>query len=244
MTDCAVIRDDLAEHAVGSLGGERRRAVDSHLAACAGCRKEWGQLADGAAVAGLFPHPAEPPAELEDRVMAAIQRAAGRRHRSRGTRAALAVAAAVALLSGLLAVAMAGRVQRLEDATASARRRANVAAREFQEVLEESGGATPILAAPLEGPGEAGGRGLLFDARRDRDFVFVLVGGLPAENGPHRAYLTSPSERRLAVGRLTPKSPGQLSRSRFFGNLSGYRHLVVVDRTGQTVLTGSFAISS
>jgi hypothetical protein len=156
----------------------------------------------------------------------------------------LAAAAALALLSGVVAVAMAGRAERLEDAAASARRDAEAAAQEFQEVLEESGGATPILAAPLEGSGQAGGRALLFDARRELDFVVVIVGGLPTGGGPYRAYLISPAERRLAVGRLTPEAPGQLSRSRFFGNLSGYRQLVVVDRTGQTVLTGSFAVSS
>jgi Putative zinc-finger len=242
--DCAVIREDLGEHAVGTLAGDRRQDVESHLAWCAGCRKEAGHLEDGATAAGLSVPPVDPPPELEDRVVTAVQRAAGRRLRSRGTRSVLAAAAAVALLSGVVAVAMAGRVERLEDAAASARRDAEAAAGEFQEVLEESGGATPILAAPLEGSGQAGGRALLFDARRERDFVVVIVGGLPADVGPYRAYLVSPAERRLAVGRLTPEAPGQLSRTRFFGNLSGYRHLVVVDRTGQTVLTGSFAVSS
>jgi hypothetical protein len=242
--DCAVIREDLGEHAVDTLAGDRRQEVESHLAWCAGCRKEAGHLEDGAAAAGLSVPPVDPPPELEDRVVTAVQRAAGRRLRSRGTRSVLAAAAAVALLSGVVAVAMAGRVERLEDAAASARRDAEAAAGEFQEVLEESGGATPILAAPLEGSGQAGGRALLFDARRERDFVVVIVGGLPADVGPYRAYLVSPAERRLAVGRLTPEAPGQLSRTRFFGNLSGYRHLVVVDRTGQTVLTGSFAVSS
>jgi hypothetical protein len=242
--ECAVIREDLAERAVGVLSGDRLHEVEAHLAWCAGCRKEAGQLADGATGAGLTVPPVEPPRDLEDRIVASVVRAAGRRHRSRGTRAALILAAAVALLSGVMAVAMAGRVERLEDAAASARSEAESAAEEFQEVLEEAGGATPILAAPLEGQGQAGGRALLFDARRERDFVVVIVGGLPGEGGPYRAYLISPSERRLTVGRLTPKAPGQLSRSRLFESLSGYRDLVVVDRYGQSVLTGSFAISS
>jgi anti-sigma factor RsiW len=242
--DCAVIRQDLGEHVVGTLPRDRRQVLEAHLAWCAGCRKEAGELADGAAAAGFLVPAVDPPPELEDRVVIAVQQAAGRRQRSRGTRTVLAAAAAVALLSGVVAVAMAGRVQRLEDAAVSARQDAEAAAREFQEVLEESGGAAPILAAPLEGSGQAGGRALLFDARRDRDVVVVIVGGLPAGGGPYRAYLISPAERRLAVGRLTPEAPGQVSRSRFFGNLSGYRQLVVVDRTGQTVLAGSFAVSS
>jgi hypothetical protein len=242
--ECAVIRTELAERAVGTLPADRLQEVEAHLAWCAGCRKEAAQLADGAAGAGLAVSPVEPPPELEDHVVATVARAAGRRQRSRGTRVAVILAAAVAVLSGVMAVAMAGRVERLEDAAASARRDAEAAAEEFQEVLEEAGGATPILAAPLDGPGQAGGRALLFDARRERDFVVVIVGGLPTEGDPYRAYLISPSERRLTVGRLTPKAPGQLSRSRLFESLSGYRDLVVVDRSGQSVLTGSFAISS
>lgn len=242
--DCTVVREDLAEHSVGTLSGERRLDVDDHLRWCAGCRKELGQLSDGAAAAGLSVAPVEPPPELEDRVVAAIHRAAGHRYRSHGARVALAAAAAVALLFGILAVAMAGRVQRLEDAAATARQRTNAAAQEFQEVLEDVAGQTPILSAPLEGPGDAGGRALLFDARRDRDSVAVIVGGLPGEDGPYRAFLVSPSDRRLSVGRLSPDAPGQLSRLRFFRDLSGYGDLVVLDRNGQTVLSGSFTISS
>lgn len=242
MMECAVIRDELAEHAVGALTADRRREVEAHLAWCAGCRKEAGQLADGAAVAAVSVA-AEPPDPLEDRVVGTVRRAAGRRHRTRGTRVALAVAAGVALLSGGLAVAMAGRVQRLEVVAASAREDADRTAREFQDVLEEVGGQTPILAAPLDGSGHAGGRALLFDAIRDRDFVVLIVGGLPRPDGPYLAYLLSPGERRLSVGRLNPSVPGQLERHRFFRDLTGYRQMVVVDRNGHTVLTGSFAIS-
>jgi hypothetical protein len=240
--DCTDVREELPEHAIGTLAADRRAEVDAHLAWCAGCRKEAEQLADGAAVAGLASG-ADVPAGLEGGVVTSVRRAAGRRPRSRGARVGLAVAAAVALVSGGLAVAMAGRVERLEDAAASARDEAERTGREFQEVLEEVGGQTPILAAPLEGAGDAGGRALLFDAITDRDFVVVIVGGLPRSDGPYLAYLLSPGERRLSVGRLNPSVPGQLERHRFFRDLAGYRQLVVVDRGGETVLTGSFAIS-
>ena len=240
--DCTVVREELPEHAIGTLAADRRAEVDAHLAWCAGCRKEAEQLADGAAVAGLA-SAGDVPTGLEAGVVNSVRRAAGRRPRSRGARVGLAVAAAIALLSGGLAVAMAGRVERLEDEAASARDEAERTGREFQEVLEEVGGQTPILAAPLDGAGDAGGRALLFDAIRDRDFVVLIVGGLPRSDGPYLAYLLSPSERRLSVGRLNPSVPGQLERHRFFRDLAGYRELVVVDRAGQTVLTGSFAIS-
>jgi hypothetical protein len=241
--ECASVRDELGEYAVGTLEPARRQEVEAHLASCAGCRKEAGQLAEGAALVGLATA-ARPPPDLEERVVEAVRRSVGRARRPWSARAALAVAAVVALVSGTLAVAMAGRVERLEDAATTARSEAESSATAFQEVLEEVGGRTPILAAPLRGPGEAGGRALLFNAIRDRDFVVVIVGGLSPSGGPYQAYLVSPGERRLTVGRLSSEAPGQLSRTRLFRDLSGYRHLVVVDRAGQTVLTGQFAVSS
>jgi hypothetical protein len=244
MMECTIVREDLGEYTLGSLGSDRRAAVKEHLAWCAGCRKETAQLAEGAAVVGLAEGPAAPPPDLEDRVVGAIRRAASSRSRPRGARVVLAAAAAVALVSGTLAIAMAGRVGRLQDAAATAREDADRAAREFQDVLEDVGGQAPTLAAPLEGPGEAGGRALLFDAVRERDFVVVIVGGLPTSGEPYRAYLVSPGERRLTVGRLSYEAPGQISRTRLFRDLSGYRDLVVVDRAGQTVLSGQFAVSS
>ncbi len=236
---CAEVRDLLPQHALGVLPADRRRAVDEHLAWCAGCRKESAELADGAAVAALA-SPVAPPADLGDRVVRAVARAAGRERR-RGPRVAMVVAAAVALASVGLAGALAGRVQRLEDAAATARDRADRAAGRFAEVLEDVGGATPVLSAPLEGQGDAGGRALLFDAPQARDFALVVAGGLPRSGEPYLAYLVSPSGRRLEIGRLRATGPGQLSRYRFFADLAAARDLVVVDRTGRTVLTAEFS---
>lgn len=243
MMECTTVRDELGEHALGTLDPDRRRQVDLHLASCAGCRKEAGELADGTALVGLAAA-ADPPPELEGRVVEAVRAASGRARRPRGARVLMAVAAVVAVVSGTLAVAMAGRVERLQDEASTARSDAERSATAFQEVLEEVGGQTPILAAPLDGAGEGGGRGLLFDAVRGRDFVVVIVGGLSPSAAPYRAYLVSPGERRLSVGRLSSEAPGQLSRTRLFRDLSGYGDLVVVDRAGQTVLTGRFAVSS
>jgi hypothetical protein len=157
---------------------------------------------------------------------------------------AAALAAAVAVASIGVAVAMAGRVERLEDAAATARGRAEAAAGEFQEVLEDLGGQAPILGAPLEPPdgGQAGGRALLFDtAEGTQDFAVVIVGGLPQEGEPYRAYLMSPAGNRLAVGRLVPSAEGQLARYRFFfDDVSRYREILVLDRSGQTALEGTF----
>ena len=100
-----------------------------------------------------------------------------------------------------------------------------------------------MLSAPLEAPeGDAGGRALLFDAPQARDFALVVAGGLRSGE-PYLAYLVSPSGRRLEIGRLRATGPGQLSRYRFFADLAAARDLVVVDRTGRTVLTAEFSLA-
>jgi hypothetical protein len=244
--ECREVRELLPEHALGVLPERDRAAVDRHLAWCAGCRKEARELAEGAeAVVSTIPWP-EPPAELEDRVVRSVARDAGRSRR-RTPYAAAALAAAVAAASIGVAVAMAGRVERLEDAAAGARGRAEAAAAEFENVLEELSGQTPILSAPLEPPdgGQAGGRALLFDTTEGtQDFAVVIVGGLAREGQPYRAYLTSTAGNRIAVGRLVPSAEGQLARYRFFfEDLSRYRTILVLDGAGQTALEGTFTSS-
>jgi anti-sigma factor RsiW len=238
--DCAVLREDLAEHVLGVLPPERHRLVSSHVAGCAGCRKEAGELAEGAAVLALSA-PADPPLALEDRVVAALTRGAARERR-RGPRVAVLIAAAVAVASAGVVGALAGRVQRLESAAATARERAEAAANRFAEVLEDVGGATPVLSEPLRPiAGAAGGRAILYDAEQGRDFALVVVGGLPSSGEPYLAFLMSPSGRRLELGRLRPSSSGEHSRYRFFGDLSGARDVVVVDASGRTVLRATFS---
>lgn len=240
--DCALVREDLAEHVLGVLPPERHRLVLNHVAGCAGCRKEAGELAEGAAVLALSA-PADPPLALEDRVVAALTRGAARERR-RGPRVAVLIAAAVAVASAGVVGALAGRVQRLESAAATARERAEAAADRFAEVLEDVGGATPVLSAPLRpiagAAGAAGGRAILYDAEQGRDFALVVVGGLPSSGEPYLAFLMSPSGRRLELGRLRPSSSGEHSRYRFFGDLSGARDVVVVDASGRTVLRATF----
>jgi hypothetical protein len=232
--DCQGVREDLAEHVVGVLPPARRRAVSDHLRWCAGCRKEAGDLAEGAAVLALS-GPADPPVGLEGRIVGSVaRRNAGERRR--GPRVAVILAAAVAVASVGFVGAMAGRVRRAEDAAATARGRAEAAGDRFADVLEEVG-ASPVMSLPLTGAlGDAGGRALLYDAREGRDFALVIVGGLPQAGEPYLAYLVSPSGRRMDVGRLRPSGDGQLSRYRFFADLSAARDLVVVDAAGRTVL--------
>lgn len=241
--DCTAARELLAEHALGTLEEDRRRFVDRHLEWCAGCRKEMGELAEGAAVVVTALAPAEPPADLENRVVGAIKEAASHRGRARRPRAGLVAAVVAALMAmGAVgwAVAMTGRVSQLQDAAGSA----EVRARQFENVLRDiliEADAGRILSADLVGVGDAagGGRGIVFDSPGGIDWALVLAGGLPKEEGPYRAYLTIGGQRHR-VGRLSRSSPGEVAVYRIFSSdVSEARWVSIRDRLGNTVLRGS-----
>jgi putative zinc finger protein len=243
--DCPAVRQLLAEYVLGTLEEDRRRVVERHLEWCAGCRKEMAELAEGAAAVVTALAPAEPPVGLEDRVVGAIKDAADRRDRRQRPGVGLVAAGVAALVAvGAFgwAVAMNGRVTELQDAVGSAQ----VRAREFEKVLREiliEADDGRILSADLVGIGDAagGGRGILFDSPGGLDWALVITGGLPPEDGPYLAYVTTGGQRHR-LGRLSPSSPGELAVYRIFSqDVSGAHWISVRDRSGQTVLRGSVA---
>jgi hypothetical protein len=246
--DCPAVRELLAEHVLGTLDEDRRRFVDRHLEWCAGCRKEMAQLAEGATVVASALIPAEPPPGLEDRVVAAINEAAGRRERRRRPRLGLAAARVAALMAVgavSLAMATAGRVTELQQSARSAEDRA----RQFEKVLlgilmEADDGR--ILSADLLGVGGAagGGRGIIFDSPGGTDWALVIAGGLSPENGPYQAYVTTGGERQR-LGRLSPSSPGEMAAYRIFSrDVSGAHWVSVRNGSGDTVLRGIVSATS
>jgi len=240
--DCTAVRELLAEHVLGALEEDRRRFVDRHLEWCAGCRKEMGELAEGAAVVGTALPLAEPPGDLEDRVVGAIKVAASRRGPARRPRVGLVAAAAAAIVvMGALgwAVAMTGRLSELENAAVTAQDRAKQFETVLREILREADDGR-ILSADLVRVGNAvgGGSGIVFDSPGGLDWALVLAGGLPRDDGPYRAYLTIGGQRQR-VGRLSPSSPGEVAVYRIFSNdVSEARWVSVRDRSGKTVLRG------
>lgn len=95
---CREARERAPELALGGLAGTERAEVLDHLARCAGCRAEVGELAEIADLLPSLAPEAEPPAGFESRVISAM-RGDGRRARLRRAATALSAAAAAAIVS-------------------------------------------------------------------------------------------------------------------------------------------------
>jgi hypothetical protein len=232
------VRELLPEWAVGVLPPRDRSLVREHLAWCAGCRHESGELADGASGVALATEAPEPPPELEDRVVREVTSAAGRRP-SRAARAGVLIAASLALLVGGLAGVMAERFR--EPGPGVAAGRAERSLDEFEQLLSAVGAGDRVLTAPLVavGGGEGSGRAVVYDSPGSEDFAVVVVGGLRRTDGPYWATIQA-GGGAMGIGRLEQAEPGQLAAYRLFSErISGYRELSVQDRRGEVVLTGT-----
>lgn len=238
--DCPHVREMLPEYALGTLRAGDVPWVRDHLTACAGCRKEAAELMEGVEAAALLAGPAEPPPELEDRVVRAVVRAAGRRSQRRRAPVAGLLAAALLLSLGWGA-AMAGRAERMGDEAETARRAAAEAAREFGLFVEDlSGEGVREAALRSTSSSAAGGRAIVFDSDVPgaSDWALVIVGGLPEDEGPYRAKLRGEGGS-VRVGRLWPSAEGRLAAYALFGAIPGDQEdVVVLDEDGAVVLRG------
>lgn len=72
------IADDLALYALGTLEGDERAAVETHLRDCSACRNELERLRGDAALLAFSASGARPPARSRDRLLAAVAREAKR----------------------------------------------------------------------------------------------------------------------------------------------------------------------
>jgi hypothetical protein len=237
--DCPDVRQHLADHALGTLPDEDRRAVEAHLRWCAGCRKEVAELAEGAALVGHALPPASPPPLLRERIVRSIAAVSERSTRSRGPIAAALVAAAMAVGAFGWAVATTARAQRLEEAAQTASQRAERFEGVVTELLRDAGEGR-VLSGPLEPlPGRrGGGRAIVFDSPGGYDWALIIAGDLAGEDGPYKAVLLGGGRNR--VGRLEPSSPGELAVYRYFArDVSRVRTVTVRDAAGRAVLLGT-----
>lgn len=252
---CLAVRELLAEHALGVLGQRDAGSVDRHLEWCAACRKEAGELQRAAATLAFSVAPAEPAAELEDRVVDAVRTAAGRRAAAprRSRVAAAAVLAAMLALSGLgWGAVMAGRNARLEDRYRDALEDRDIANRNFAALIAQLEGADPanvVELADLMSPRQrvGGGDALVLLSPSSDDVALVTFTGLNRihdDRLPVEVWLEgdgAPAERIGRVEVLDTDGGGGVTRW-FVQSLRSFDSVVIRDANGKTLLHGGLTV--
>jgi hypothetical protein len=254
--NCTTVRDLLAEHALGALPGGDEATVDRHLAWCAACRKEAGELERASATLAFAVVPHDPPVELEDRVVQDVRAAAAARARRpasnpRRTRLTLvaAFAAMLAVLGTGWGAVMANRAARSDRVARAEAIKSQSAIERFEEVIRAAEFSDPenqVFLATLSPTKRAGGGGsaLTLVSPTIVDMAIVLVDGVPAatrELLPFTVRLRGPAGV-VTVGRLDKDGlddSGAGTVTGEFADLTGYDTVVVRDARGRVVLSGS-----
>jgi anti-sigma factor RsiW len=167
---CDEVREQLADHLLGTLQPDMDAAVRRHLRGCAACRAEMAILADGVSTLAAASHDVTPPAELRRRVVEVLndewsdqERVASRRRvASRAWQVAAAVTFGVAIAWAAIATITAFGLR--EEAG------------RYSSFLDALGG-EDIHAAEFRaaGPEELEGDVVVYESERGMSWVVVLV---------------------------------------------------------------------
>jgi hypothetical protein len=188
---CEAASELAPELALGVAAGEERAEALDHLATCATCRQEVGELSEVADELLMLAPIQEPPAGFESRVLTRIATRPSRRRAAR--RVALRVAAPLAAALATAAVLFAA----FDDDRDLAGR--------YRDTLAEADGKY-FQAAPLEAPGGVRA-GVAFGYEGDPSWVMVVVD--PGHRGADYAgELVTVSGRRVPLRgfRLDPST--------------------------------------
>lgn len=247
---CVPVRSRLTERSLGALTVKEQAEVDRHLAWCAACRKESNELDAAAASLVYALAPQEPSPELEEQVVAAVQRAGtgGRTatHR-RGRMVIAATVAAMMAVAGLgFGAVMAGRAARFRDQaiTSSVQNRgAQAAFRQLLSSMEFSDPRNSVEMGDLVavGGGSASGTATTLLAPSSQDLAIVTVSSLRLDPRrlPLQVYLMG-QRRKLLVGSITNLDSGGSAHvaAQMDADLSFFDQVVVRDANGTVVLRG------
>lgn len=187
---CDEMREQLAEHLLGTLDEVTDTAVRRHLRGCSGCRAEASALAKGVGTFARAAHDVEPPEDLRDRVLSVLEEewvatppAATPRRRVRATRSAVAVALVASLAWGAISTV---RAARLEGA-----------AERYEAFLAVLGG-EDVRVGELKstGPQEFRGSVVIYDSKVGQSWVLVLSRA-PGWEGAANVTLLANDDARI-----------------------------------------------
>jgi predicted anti-sigma-YlaC factor YlaD len=202
--NCEYVRDQLAEHLLGTLGPEQELAVRGHLRGCGDCRRELLTLEEGLSTFARATHQASPPEPLRERVLGVLEedRADRPARRRRFTPALVLQAAVVVVLAGALSW---GSLATIHAGHLSAQ------AGRYQSFLSALGG-RDVRVGTLQATGSqvAEGSAILYDSDVGQSWALVLVRA-PGMSGDARVILSTSSGRTIELRTLTFSSDGEAS---------------------------------
>jgi hypothetical protein len=224
---CDEVREQLAEHLLGTLEPPVDAEVQRHLRGCAGCRRDMAALAEGVSTLALAAHDVEPPEALRDRTLSTLDDewiADPAPARGFGARMVwLGRAAVVLALAGALAW----------GATASSRAdRYEVAAHKYASFLEGLGGENVRVGQFASSTTQQfEGSVVMYDSKVEQSWVLVLVRA-PGMQGTAHVTLRS-ADRTIELRPIEFEAGGEAST--WFvtsSNLKAFDHVSVWDDTG------------
>ena len=202
---CDEVREQLAEHLLGTLEPAIDAEVERHLRGCAGCRRDIGALAEGVSTLALAAHDVEPPEALRDRALSTLgdewaSELAAPRGRGRSVvwlgRAAVVVALAGALAWGAIASSRASRFE--------------AAAHKYETFLGRLGGDNVRVGQLERSTSQVfDGSVVMYDSTVEQSWVLVLVRA-PGMQGAAHVTLRS-GDRTIDLRPLQFENGGEAS---------------------------------
>jgi hypothetical protein len=254
--NCAAVRDLMPELALGSLATRDASSIERHLAWCAACRKEAGDLHRAAALLPYALAQAVPSESLEARVVGVVREASGGRGTTRARRGRSGAAALIAAMVAVSALGwgavMAGRADRLAAEKRAADHQKQFAIEHLQDLLARTtfGNSDNVFVGTLgaEFGSPAGGAALEVISANHKDSVLVSLIGLPATDLPPLPYsvtLENDEGASALVGKITQlDTAGSADIGRFFKrDLVTFTRVVVRDAAGAFVMSGTLSPS-
>lgn len=202
---CEEVREQLAEHLLGTLDEHVDAEVREHLRGCASCRREMAALAEGVSTFAAAAHDVEPPEELRERVLTVLQQewadslseAVARRPFTWVWRAASIAALVAALAWGGFSTVRASRFEESAD--------------KYEALLGVLGG-EDVRVGQLRGAGsqELQGSVVIYDSKVGQSWVLVLVRA-PGWEGTANVTLVAGGEKTIDLHEMEFGPGGEAS---------------------------------
>lgn len=232
---CDEVRDQLAEHLLGTLDEPADVEVRRHIRGCSGCRRDMAALAEGMSTFARAAHDLEPPEELKERVLSVLRGdwAEGDAPTPVARRLVpwLAWAAVVVLLAG-------SATWGLWSNSRAARYEAS--ATKYETLLASLGGENVRVATlASQGSQQLEGSAVVYDSKVEQSWVLVLIRA-PGLEGRATVTLSTREGRTIRMHAMEFSAGGEASSWLVTSsNLRPFETVIVRDESGSTIATGS-----